>query len=306
MGVFRACAALADAGAAGAWAAAGRADLAAGAFAPEVVSDSGLDAALAAGPEAWQHLVQHEHGRRHYVSLYRDADIDVWLLCWNTEDDTGWHDHDSSSGAVAVTRGAVLEHRPRLGGDPHTRTVEAGRTFSFGPEHIHRMAGAVDGSVSIHAYSPPLWRMGQYAISPSGTMRRYSVSYADELRPRGAGLGAGVDDVAAGEQDRRGGRAELGGEVGGQRRAEETVARSEDVGGLPGALGGDAALGVQQQPGQQRHPWLVTPLAVSIDPLKPGQGRVPVPPAQRALRRSLAPRVTGGGGHEGLDHAEQQ
>lgn len=142
-------------------------------------------AELAADPDAWQHLVQHERGRRHYVSLYRDADVDVWLLCWNTEDDTGWHDHDSSSGAVAVTRGAVLEHRPRLGGEPHTREVGAGRTFSFGPEHIHRMAGAVDGSVSIHAYSPPLWRMGQYAISPSGTMRRYSVSYADELRPLG-------------------------------------------------------------------------------------------------------------------------
>ena len=45
------------------------------------------------------------------------------------------------------------------------------------------MAGAVDGSVSIHAYSPPLWRMGQYSISPAGVMRRYSVSYADELRP---------------------------------------------------------------------------------------------------------------------------
>ena len=90
-------------------------------------------AELAADPGAWEHLVQHEHGRRHYVSLYRDADIDVWLLCWNTEDDTGWHDHDSSSGAVAVTRGAVLEHRPRLGGDPHTRTVEAGQ---IGRAHV--------------------------------------------------------------------------------------------------------------------------------------------------------------------------
>jgi hypothetical protein len=35
----------------------------------------------------------------------------------------------------------------------------------------------------VHAYSPPLWRMGQYAVSPYGVLRRTSVSYADELRP---------------------------------------------------------------------------------------------------------------------------
>ncbi len=37
--------------------------------------------------------------------------------------------------------------------------------------------------MSVHAYSPPLWRMGQYAVSSSGVLRRESVSYADELRP---------------------------------------------------------------------------------------------------------------------------
>jgi hypothetical protein len=77
----------------------------------------------------------------------------------------------------------VFEQQPRFGGEPVQREVGAGRSFGFGPDHIHRMSGAVDGSVSIHAYSPPLWRMGQYAISEDGVMRRVSVSYADELRP---------------------------------------------------------------------------------------------------------------------------
>lgn len=139
--------------------------------------------ALAETPEAWERHVRHDTGGRHFVSLHRDADIDVWLLCWNRVDDTGWHDHDTSSGAVAVVRGAVTESRPRMFGAPVTRTVRAGRDFGFGPDHIHRMGGAVDGSVSLHAYSPPLWRMGQYSISRSGVMRRFSVSYADELRP---------------------------------------------------------------------------------------------------------------------------
>lgn len=140
---------------------------------------------IAADPSLWAEHVRHDTEGRHFVSLYRDTDVDVWLLCWNTTDDTGWHDHDTSSGAVAVTRGAVAENRPRLGGKAKTRIVVEGRDFAFGPDHIHRMAGAIDGSVSIHAYSPPLWRMGQYSISPSGVMRRFSVSYADELRPLG-------------------------------------------------------------------------------------------------------------------------
>ena len=45
-------------------------------------------------------------------------------------------------------------------------------------------------AVSIHAYSPPLWRMGAYVVEPDGTLRRESISYAEELRPFDAG---GVD-----------------------------------------------------------------------------------------------------------------
>ena len=138
---------------------------------------------LAAVPEFWGPHVAFGTGRRHYVSLCRDDSVDVWLLCWTTQDDTGWHDHDISSGAVAIVRGVVRETTPRLSAEPLHSDFAAGDAFSFGPDHIHRMTGGVDGSVSIHAYSPPLWRMGQYSFSREGVMRRVSVSYADELRP---------------------------------------------------------------------------------------------------------------------------
>jgi len=51
------------------------------------------------------------------------------------------------------------------------------------------MSGLAAASVSIHAYSPPLWRLGQYTVDGSGALRRTSVSYAEELRP--------VDEPAA-------------------------------------------------------------------------------------------------------------
>jgi hypothetical protein len=138
---------------------------------------------LAAQPERWRGEVAFSDTERHYVSLYRDDHVDVWLLCWTPQNDTGWHDHDISSGAVAVVQGAVHENNPRIGGHHVDVLVEAGQSFCFGPDHIHRMTGAADQSVSIHAYSPPLWRLGTYVINDEGVMRRTSVSYADELRP---------------------------------------------------------------------------------------------------------------------------
>lgn len=138
---------------------------------------------LAAQPERWRHLVAFSDEERHFVSLHRDEFVDVWLLCWTTASDTGWHDHDISSGAVRVVEGALLETRPRIGGQPASRIIAAGTSFSFGPDHIHRLAGAREASVSIHVYSPPLWRLGQYSIDDDGVMRRLSVGYAEELRP---------------------------------------------------------------------------------------------------------------------------
>ncbi len=138
---------------------------------------------LAARPDLWSGQVASAAGQRHFASIYRDEYVDVWLICWSARSDTGWHDHDISSGAVRVLRGELMESKPRIGG-VHARTiVTEGCSLSFGPDHIHRLTGEADDAVSLHAYSPPLWRLGQYSIDDGGVMRRVSVCYADELRP---------------------------------------------------------------------------------------------------------------------------
>lgn len=142
-----------------------------------------LVATVASDPDSWAHHVGFDDDERVYASLHRDAHVDVWLLCWTPENDTGWHDHDISSGAVAVVAGEVVENNLTVGVPAVETRVGAGKAFSFGPEHIHRLNGAGRGSVSVHAYSPPLVRMGQYAVSEDGVLRRVSVSYAEELRP---------------------------------------------------------------------------------------------------------------------------
>lgn len=147
-----------------------------------------LASSVAARPDLWRDQVAFDDEHRHYVCLHRDTHVDVWLLCWTPSNDTGWHDHDISSGAVAVVRGRVLEHNLAIGTASIETAVDDGQVFSFGPDHIHRLTGAAraDGTgqaVSVHAYSPPLWRLGQYVVHSSGLLRRTSVSYADELRP---------------------------------------------------------------------------------------------------------------------------
>ncbi len=142
-----------------------------------------LVVSLARDPDQWAHHVGFDDDERVYASLHRDAHVDVWLLCWTPVNDTGWHDHDISSGAVAVVAGELVENNLRVGTESLETRVGAGASFSFGPDHIHRLNGAERGTVSVHAYSPPLWRMGQYAVTDDGVLRRVSVSYADELRP---------------------------------------------------------------------------------------------------------------------------
>jgi predicted metal-dependent enzyme (double-stranded beta helix superfamily) len=142
---------------------------------------------LAARPRAWSDRIAHDPMQRTYAQLLRDDHLDVWLICWSEDHDTGFHDHDVSAGAVAVVSGAVREERLVLGGSadaPSARTVRAGERFAFAASDIHRVLHAGDEpAVTIHAYSPPLVRMGAYVVESDGRLRRHAISYEDELRP---------------------------------------------------------------------------------------------------------------------------
>ena len=112
---------------------------------------------LMARPDDWAHLVAHDPEQRRYELLLRDDQVEVWLICWMA-------DHDTVS-----------------------RVAGEGESFTFTASDIHRVLHAGDApAVTIHAYSPPLWRMGAYEIGDGGELRRHSVSYAEELRPLSA------------------------------------------------------------------------------------------------------------------------
>jgi predicted metal-dependent enzyme (double-stranded beta helix superfamily) len=142
-----------------------------------------LASRVATRADVWEPQLDTTADTRTYAALHRDASVDVWALFWLPEADTGWHDHDTSSGAVHVVEGELEEHALLLGRPERRHRHTAGGAFAFGPSHIHRLTCAVPRAISIHAYSPPLWRLGQYSVDPDGVLHRLSVSYADELRP---------------------------------------------------------------------------------------------------------------------------
>ncbi|HTZ64625.1 MAG TPA: cysteine dioxygenase family protein [Solirubrobacteraceae bacterium] len=141
-------------------------------------------AELAETPELWIGLVRHDPLQRLYQELSRDAHLTAWLICWSRDQDTGYHDHDVSCGAVAVVGGRVREQRLTIDGPPRDRVYLAGQHFHFSAADIHRVrhAGA-DPAVTLHVYSPPLARMGAYAIDQQGVLVRHAVNSSQELRP---------------------------------------------------------------------------------------------------------------------------
>jgi len=53
-----------------------------------------LTAELAQTERLWGDFVQHDGDARFFQQLYRDPNLDVWLICWVDGQSTGYHDHD--------------------------------------------------------------------------------------------------------------------------------------------------------------------------------------------------------------------
>jgi hypothetical protein len=139
----------------------------------DLTADELRDVATWLGEKPWNELSLDVGAERAYDELYRGDHLSTWLIHWGDEADTGFHDHDESAGAVHVVRGRVREERLRLGGEPEVREYGPGETFTIGEEP----------ALTIHAYSPPLTRMGSYVVEDSGVLTRYAMSYEHELRP---------------------------------------------------------------------------------------------------------------------------
>jgi mannose-6-phosphate isomerase-like protein (cupin superfamily) len=138
---------------------------------------------LAASPERWRHLVRHATDVRVFAQIWDDEDVNAWVICWSEDQDTGFHDHDVSSAAIAVISGQVREDRLRLAGEHRSQVFGSGSTLTVPPVAIHRVLHTGNApAVTIHAYSPPLVRTGAYRLGPDGELEREVLPFEAELR----------------------------------------------------------------------------------------------------------------------------
>jgi quercetin dioxygenase-like cupin family protein len=151
-----------------------------------VLSGAALEAfvrQLVGTPELWIEHVRDDAGCRTFESVWEDAYVNAWVVCWSDDNDTGFHDHDRSAAAIAVIRGAVREERLTLTGPPLARTFAAGEFFALEASAIHRVRhGGGEPAVTIHAYSPPLERQGVYFTRGNGSLERDVQPFSEELR----------------------------------------------------------------------------------------------------------------------------
>ena len=139
---------------------------------------------IADEPGRWEAAVHHDPERRTYELLHDDGDLTVWLICWSAGHDTGFHDHERSGAGIAVVAGEVVDERLTAVGAPIARRLAPGATTTIEPAEIHRVHHPGGGpAVTIHAYSPPLERMGAYEIAADGRLLRHPQSGAADLAP---------------------------------------------------------------------------------------------------------------------------
>jgi quercetin dioxygenase-like cupin family protein len=142
---------------------------------------------IGARPELWRKHVRHDAAQRTFARVISDDNVSVWLICWMPGQDTGFHDHDGSAGAVLVLEGEIEEQRMRLFDGPATAVYGRGELLEFGPADIHRVRHHGDApAVTLHAYSPRLRRMGAYVESDDGRLLRHALDEDEELRASAA------------------------------------------------------------------------------------------------------------------------
>ena len=128
---------------------------------------------LADRPDLWQPLVVVDRERRRYELLYEDERVDIWVLSWMPGQRTGFHDHDISGVGLVCVQGELDEGSLAIGSEPETVRMRPGVSRRGPGGYIHAVAHRTgEPAVSIHAYSPPLTRVGQYRRDSEGRLQR--------------------------------------------------------------------------------------------------------------------------------------
>ncbi len=147
---------------------------------------------LAATALDWCGVVADPHHRR-WRLLATSEQFEAYVIGWPPGGAIALHDHGSSSGALVVAGGSLVETalRPVAGGPARTtrRALGPGDHVTFGPGHIHDVVNEGHRpAVSVHVYSPALETMTFYDAQPGWPVEAVRT---ERIWPVAAGAWAG-------------------------------------------------------------------------------------------------------------------
>jgi rhodanese-related sulfurtransferase/predicted metal-dependent enzyme (double-stranded beta helix superfamily) len=134
---------------------------------------------------AGKYIAHFDSEQRWHVRIHQDADVDVWLISWTTEQGTELHDHGGSSGALTIVEGELAEYvwigaRQDAPGRLGEHRLRERESIVFGPHYVHDVRNHEESpAVSVHAYSPPIRLMHYYDASDRGLLR-WAASWTDD------------------------------------------------------------------------------------------------------------------------------
>lgn len=101
---------------------------------------------------------------RWWARLALTEGVELWLLTWLPGQGTEPHDHGGASGAFTMIRGDLHEDYRYPGRPVRSRAREYGGTVAFAAGRAHQLRNVrLTPAASVHAYSPPLVQMREYA-----------------------------------------------------------------------------------------------------------------------------------------------
>ncbi|OBK17479.1 cysteine dioxygenase [Mycobacterium asiaticum] len=131
---------------------------------------------------------------RWFTRIHGDEELDIWLISWVPGHPTELHDHGGSLGALTVLSGSLSEFRWD-GRKLRRRRLDAGDQAGFPLGWVHDVVwaprpvetpvrvmtpkAAIEPTLSVHAYSPPLTAMSYYEITERNMLRRQRTELTD-------------------------------------------------------------------------------------------------------------------------------
>lgn len=115
----------------------------------------------------WCDYVQFDNTKYLKHLVYSNDYIDIFIICWNTNQKSGVHDHPENGCLMRILEGKLQEDIYIKDDGQYkfyfsSRILEGGATYKEKNLCVHDIINIANKTVSLHIYSPPNYKPNYY------------------------------------------------------------------------------------------------------------------------------------------------